>query len=130
MSVETYFTIGAVLATIMGTVSAMNELRLDSFDVFMCFCTLFGWPLVLGAGVLIVLQILAEKVMDWMSRREYCPMTWLFGWPYKLCAFVYGRFDIWRFRRKVRRMIETEDTRVMNEETGAVGEPNEADSGI
>lgn len=125
MSAETYFTIGAVLATIMGTVCAIGGLKLNSFDVFMCFCTLFGWPLILAAGVLLVLQTLAEKVMDWMDKNGYCPMTWIFGWPYKLCELAYKRFDVWRFRRKVRRMIETGDTRIMNEDTGKVGKEQE-----
>lgn len=125
MNVKTYFIIGAVLATILGTVLVGDGWGFDSFDVFMCFCTLFGWPLVLAAGVLLVLQTIAEKVIDWMHENEYCPMTWVFAWPYKLYALVYERFDTWRFRRKVRRMIETGDTRIMDEDTGIVGKEQE-----
>lgn len=127
--VAEYLSIGAVLSVALGTFAAwMLDGELNGFCLFLLGMVVVAWPIIVVLGVLAVSVAiveafwwLLEALWAWCSRRGFKPLTWVFAWPYKVAKLI-GR---WRFRRKVRKMIEKCDTSIIDEDTGIVGKEQE-----
>ena len=122
-----YLAVGEVLATVVGTCYALyddderNDGVIDWQGLVLCILAFAFWPAVLAIVALAIPCALIAAACEWVEDRDLHPMTWVFAWPYKVAKLI-GR---WRFRRKVRKMIETGDTRIMDEETGKVEKEQE-----
>lgn len=125
--VARYFLKGAVLSIVAGVLFTTvfsdddDSHKLNSFGRGVCCMTLIAWPITIALGVVVGVAMIFTAVDDWLDLNGYSPLTWVFAWPVKL----YGAVERRLFRRKVRRMIETGDTRIMDEDTGKFGKEQE-----
>lgn len=122
-----YLAVGAVLATVVGTGYALladdgcDDGAIDGLGLVLCILCFAFWPAMLVIVALAIPFALIGAAWEWFEKSDLHPMTWVFAWPYKVAKLI-GR---WRFRRKVRKMIETGDTGIMDEDTGKVRKAEE-----
>ena len=122
-----YLAVGGVSAMVVGTCYALwdddgrNDGVVDGLGLIMCVTTFALWPAVFVAAGIVTLCALIAAAWRWFEKHELHPMTWVFAWPYKTVLLIRR----WRFRRKVRKMIETGDTRIVEEDTGEVEKEQE-----
>ena len=122
-----YPVVGALLSTVAGTFYLLwtdygrDDVVIDGQGLVLCILAFAFWPAVLVIVGMTALLALVAVVWGWFEDSAMHTMTWVFAWPYKVAKLI-GRC---RFRRKVRKLIETGDTGIVDEDTGEIEKEQE-----